>query len=157
VDDDHVERFIGMWYHWTGDTPTREAAIAAITPYADSNREETFLHLLSMLLESLPNDVEKVDMFMEEWNGKYTEMFENLLGVIRERESTRESLDITSSLALALAAAAAKDDASVEYGLVEFDVDQEVFGDDAYMPPPDVSGKKRRMNLRSNSQSNLVP
>jgi hypothetical protein len=89
VDDDHVERFIGMWDHWTGDTPTREAAIAAITPYVDSNWEDTFLHLLSLLLESLPNDVVKVDLFMDEWNGKYTEMFDNLLGAIRERERER--------------------------------------------------------------------
>jgi hypothetical protein len=71
-------------------------------------------------------------------------------------QDDRRSVDAGTS-SLALAAARAKNDPPVENGLVEFDVDKEVFGDDAYMPPPDVSGKKRRMNLRSNSKSNLVP
>jgi hypothetical protein len=62
----------------------------------------------------------------------------------------------TSSLAAAAAAEAAKNNPPVVHGPVDIDLDNEVFGDDDYMPPPLVSGNKRRMNTRSNSNSALV-
>jgi hypothetical protein len=53
----------------------------------------------------------------------------------------------SSSSSLAVAAAAAKNSPSVEHGPVELDVDNEVHGDDDYMPPPDASGNKRELQV----------
>jgi hypothetical protein len=49
---------------------------------------------------------------------------------------------------LAAAAAVAKNSPTpVEYGPVELDVDNEVHGDDDYMPPADASGNKRELEV----------
>jgi hypothetical protein len=49
---------------------------------------------------------------------------------------------------LAAAAAVAKNSPTpVEYGPVDLDVDKEVYGDDNYMPPADVSGNKRGLQV----------
>jgi hypothetical protein len=62
----------------------------------------------------------------------------------------------TSSLALA--AAKAKNDPPVSHKPVDIDVDNEVHGEDDYMPPPDEFGNKRpRMLTLSNSKSTVVP
>jgi hypothetical protein len=52
----------------------------------------------------------------------------------------------SSSLAVA-AAAAKKNSPSVEHGPVDLDVDDEVYGDDDYMPPPNASGNKRELQV----------
>jgi hypothetical protein len=60
----------------------------------------------------------------------------------------------TSSLALA--AFKHKNDPPVQHKPVDIDVDNEVHGEDDYMPPPDESGNKRPRML-SNSKSTVVP
>jgi hypothetical protein len=60
----------------------------------------------------------------------------------------------TSSLALA--AFKHKNDPPVSHKPVDIDVDNEVHGEDDYMPPPDESGNKRPRML-SNSKSTVVP
>jgi hypothetical protein len=50
----------------------------------------------------------------------------------------------TSSLA---AAVAKNSPTPVEYGPVDLDVDNEVYGDDDYMPPADASGNKRELEV----------
>ena len=66
---------------------------------------------------------------------------------------------IEGTSSLALAAAKAKNEPPVPYEPVQIDVDEEVLGEDDYMPPPDASGNKRlrMMTTRSNSKSTLVP
>jgi hypothetical protein len=89
VDDDLVQRYIVMCEHWTGQCATREEAIAAISPFVVSKREETFLDLLSMLLESVPDEAKNVNNFMHNWDGNYHEMFLELRIHIREVERVR--------------------------------------------------------------------
>jgi len=60
--------------------------------------------------------------------------------------AARPSVGATSSLAAA-AAVAKNSPTPVEYGPVELDVDNEVHGDDDYMPPPDASGNKRELEV----------
>jgi hypothetical protein len=87
VDDDHIERLIDLWGHWTTNTTTtREDATAAISPYVASKLEDTCLHLLSPVLESLPDEVFDVDTMMETWKGKYDEMFVMLDNHIQDGE-----------------------------------------------------------------------
>jgi hypothetical protein len=90
VDEDYVDRFINLWGHYTYDLKTREDTIAAISPYVDSKWEETFLTLLHMLLEGVPDEVKDINKFMQEGDGHYNEMFQNLRIHIREEERVRE-------------------------------------------------------------------
>jgi hypothetical protein len=185
VNDDYIHRYINMCEHYTGNKCSREEAIASITPYVDG-REETFLDLLAELLLNLPSKVDDIDMLMKQYIGQYDQMFLDLQHRVRELETERNRLeqeDIaaetsttsyinststsaiapyfvttlgTSSLAAAAAAEAAKNNPPVVHGPVDIDLDNEVFGDDDDMPPPLMSGNKRRMNTRSNSNSALV-
>jgi hypothetical protein len=185
VNDDYIHRYINMCEHYTGNKCSREEAIASITPYVDG-REETFLDLLAELLLNLPSKVDDIDMLMKQYIGQYDQMFLDLQHRVRELETERNRLeqeDIaaetsttsyinststsaiapyfvttlgTSSLAAAAAAEAAKNNPPVVHGPVDIDLDNEVFGDDDHMPPPLMSGNKRRMNTRSNSNSALV-
>jgi hypothetical protein len=90
MDEDYINRFINMWGYFTNDLKTREDAIAAISPYVDSKREETFLTLLRMLLEGVPDEVKDINKFMQQGDGHYNEMFQNLRIHIREEERVRE-------------------------------------------------------------------
>jgi hypothetical protein len=184
VNDDYIHRYINICEHYTGNKCSREEAIASITPYVDG-REETFLDLLAELLLTLPSKVDDIDMFMKQYIGQYDQMFLDLQQRVRELETERNRLDDTasaaetsttsyinststsaiapfvptlgtSSLAVAAAAEAAKNNPPVVHGPVDIDLDNEVFGDDDHMPPPLMSGNKRRMNTRSNSNSALV-
>jgi hypothetical protein len=185
VNDDYIHRYINICEHYTGNKCSREEAIASITPYVDG-REETFLDLLAELLLNLPSKVDDIDMLMKQYIGQYDQMFLDLQHRVRELETERNRLeqeDIaaetsttsyinststsaiapyfvttlgTSSLAAAAAAEAAKNNPPVVHGPVDIDLDNEVFGDDDDMPPPLMSGNKRRMNTRSNSNSALV-
>jgi hypothetical protein len=84
VDEDYINRFINIWGYFTNDFKTQEDAIAAIYPYVDSKREETFLTLLHMLLEGVPDEVKDINKFMLQGDGHYNEMFQNLRIHIRE-------------------------------------------------------------------------
>jgi hypothetical protein len=65
VDEDYDnDRFINIWEHYTTDLKTQEDAVAAISPYVDSKREEIYLTLLHMLLESLPTEAKDINNFM---------------------------------------------------------------------------------------------
>ena len=75
ADDDYIERYIVMWNYLTTSTKTREDAIKALSPYVASEREDTYLHLLSTVLESQPDELVSVDQMMETWKGRYDEMF----------------------------------------------------------------------------------
>jgi hypothetical protein len=90
VDEDYINRFINIWGYFTNDFKTREDAIAAIYPYVDSKREETFLTLLHMLLEGVPDEVKDINKFMLQGDGHYNEMFQNLRIHIREEVRLRE-------------------------------------------------------------------
>jgi hypothetical protein len=93
VDDDYIERYINMWDHWIKpSTKSREDAIKAISPYVASKREDTYLHLLSDTLESLPDEVVGIDTMMETWIGRYDEMFVMVDTHIREKERERQLL-----------------------------------------------------------------
>jgi hypothetical protein len=87
VDDDYIKRYINMWDYWIKpSTKTREDAIAAISPYVASKREDTYLHLLSDTLESLPDEVVGVDEMMKTWIDRYDEMFVMVGNHIRDKE-----------------------------------------------------------------------
>jgi hypothetical protein len=92
VGDDFIERFISLWDHWTTIRRTREEAIACLNPYVASKRENTYLHLVSELLQSLPDEIDDVDEMMETWKGDYNEMFESIQNHIREIERARDQL-----------------------------------------------------------------
>jgi hypothetical protein len=158
VGDEYVERYICMWCHWMSQSTTREEAIAAISPYVASKREGIFLDMLNMLLKCLPDEIKNIHKFMEQGNGDYDRIFEELRVYIRDKERAQDEkyAITTAKSSLSAAAAVTKDGPSVEYGMVELDVDKEVYGEDDYMPPPDASGNKRRMMTRSNSKSTVV-
>jgi hypothetical protein len=91
VDDDYIERFINMlWDHWTNNTTTREDAIRAISPYVASKREDTYLQLVSKVLESMPDELSGVNKLTETWEGQCDGMFRMVDNHIREKESLRE-------------------------------------------------------------------
>jgi hypothetical protein len=92
IDDNHIERFINLWDHWTITTTTREDAIVAISPYVASKLEDTYLRLLLTVLESLPDELDDVDTHMETWKGKYVEMFVMLDNHIRDSERDKALL-----------------------------------------------------------------
>jgi hypothetical protein len=92
VEDDYIERFINMCDHWTKTTTTREDAIAAISPYVASKRENIYLQLLSSVLECLPDEVVSVDTMMETWKGRYDEMFVMLDKHVRDNERDEDLL-----------------------------------------------------------------
>jgi hypothetical protein len=97
VDEDYVDRFINLWGHFTSDLKTREDAIAAISPYVDSKREEIYLTLLHMLLESVPVEAKQINMFMLQGDGNYNEMFLQLRIHIREEVRVRNEAAATAS------------------------------------------------------------
>jgi hypothetical protein len=92
VDDDYIERFINMWDHWTKTKVTREDAIAAISPYVASKREHTYLHLLSTVLECVPDELVNVDKMMKMWEGRYSDMFVMVDNYIRDSEKDEDLL-----------------------------------------------------------------
>jgi hypothetical protein len=81
-----------MCDHWTKNTTTREDAIKAISPYVASKREDTYLHLLSTVLESLPEEFVGIDTMMETWKGQYIDMFVMLDNHIRDSERDKALL-----------------------------------------------------------------
>jgi hypothetical protein len=96
VDDDYIEGYINMWDYWTKNTSkTQEDAIAAISPYVASKREDTYLHLLSDTLECLPDEVVGVNKMMKTWIGRYDEMFVMVDNHIREKEKEAHLLENT--------------------------------------------------------------
>jgi hypothetical protein len=90
VGEDHINRFINMWEHFTKNLKTRSDAIAALSPYVDSKREEIYLTLLQMLLEGMPDELNEINNFMRQGNGHYDVMFQDLRIHIREEERVRE-------------------------------------------------------------------
>jgi hypothetical protein len=126
VDDDLVQRYIVMCEHWTGQCATREEAIAAISPFVVSKREETFLDLLSMLLESVPDEAKNVNNFMHNWDGNYHEMFLELRIHIREVERVRNEAAATATTAIMIDlpddVCNSNDNLSVDNALFEEDV-----------------------------------
>jgi hypothetical protein len=92
VDDDYIEHFINMCDHWTKTTTTREDAIAAISPYVASKRENTYLHLLSAVLECVPDELVNVDNMMKTWEGRYSDMFVTVDSYIRDSEKDEDLL-----------------------------------------------------------------
>jgi hypothetical protein len=92
VDDDHVNRFINMCDYWIQSKTRREEAIACITPYVDSKQEETYLHLQSLVLKSLPDEVDCVAKMMETWEGRYDEMFVMIDKHIRDSQNDKALL-----------------------------------------------------------------
>jgi hypothetical protein len=105
VDEDYINRFINIWGYFTNDFKTREDAIAAIYPYVDSKREETFLTLLHMLLEGVPDEVIDINKFMLQGDGHYNEMFQNLRIHIREEVRLREEAAASETATTATATA----------------------------------------------------
>jgi len=105
VDEDYINRFINIWGYFTNDFKTREDAIAAIYPYVDSKREETFLTLLHMLLEGVPDEVKDINKFMLQGDGHYNEMFQNLRIHIREEVRLREEAAASETATTATATA----------------------------------------------------
>ena len=105
VDEDYINRFINIWGYFTNDLKTREDAIAAIYPYVDSKREETFLTLLHMLLEGVPDEVIDINKFMLQGDGHYNEMFLNLRIHIREEVRLREEAAASETATTATATA----------------------------------------------------
>jgi hypothetical protein len=133
VDDDLVQRYIVMCEHWTGQCATREEAIAAISPFVVSKREETFLDLLSMLLESVPDEAKNVNNFMHNWDGNYHEMFLELRIHIREVERVRNEAAATATTAIMIDL---PDDVCNSYD--NLSVDNALFEEDVHTIPQDI-------------------
>jgi hypothetical protein len=144
----------------------KEKMIEYLTPFI--GREEAFLQLTMLLYQ---NGVENSDVIVNIMNafpaGEEDAMHAHVHTQLRKKkvlDATRAAAtrandalatraaaaaiaaQPSSSLAVA-AAAAKKNSPSVEHGPVDLDVDDEVYGDDDYMPPPNASGNKRELQV----------
>jgi hypothetical protein len=166
VDMNVVDRLIVFLNsHHPAEYP-KEKMIEYLTPFI--GREEAFLQLTMLLYQ---NGVESSDVIVNIMNafpaGEEDAMHAHVHTQLRKKKvldatraaETRANAALAtqaaaaviasqpSSSSLAVAAAAAKNSPSVEHGPVELDVDNEVHGDDDYMPPPDASGNKRELQV----------
>jgi hypothetical protein len=166
VDMNVVDRLIVFLNsHHPAEYP-KEKMIEYLTPFI--GREEAFLQLTMLLYQ---NGVENSDVVVNIMNafpaGEEDAMHAHVHTQLRKKkvlDATRAAAtrandalatraaaaaiaaQPSSSLAVA-AAAAKKNSPSVEHVPVDLDVDDEVYGDDDYMPPPNASGNKRELQV----------
>jgi hypothetical protein len=165
VDMNVVDRLIVFLNsHHPAEYP-KEKMIEYLTPFI--GREEAFLQLTMLLYQ---NGVENSDVIVNIMNafpaGEEDAMHAHVHTQLRKKkvlDATRAAatrandalatraaaaaIAAQPSSSLAVAAAAAENSPSVEHGPVDLDVDDEVHGDDDYMPPPNASGNKRELQV----------
>jgi hypothetical protein len=142
--------------HYPGAYP-EDKMIEFLTPFI--GREEAVLQLTMLLYQNGVEDSAEIVTIMNAFPaGKEDEMH----AYVHTQLKKKKELDAAAAAAaaaiptkpsvarssLAAAAAVAKNTPTpVEYGPVDLDVDEEVYGDDDYMPPADASGNKRGLEV----------
>jgi hypothetical protein len=141
--------------HYPGAYP-EDKMIKFLTPFI--GREEAVLQLTMLLYQNGVEDSAEIVTIMNAFPaGKEDEMH----AYVHTQLKKKKELDAAAAAAaaiptkpsvarssLAAAAAVAKNTPTpVEYGPVDLDVDEEVYGDDDYMPPADASGNKRGLEV----------
>jgi hypothetical protein len=128
--------------------------IAFLKPFI--GREEAVLQLTMLLYQNGEESTYDVTRIMNAFPaGKEDEMHAYVNTTLKEyaqlkkkKELDAATTSVGATSSLAAAAAVAKNSPTpVEYGPVELDVDNEVHGDDDYMPPPDASGNKQELEV----------
>jgi hypothetical protein len=158
VDMDVVKRLIVFLNgHYPGAYP-EDKMIEFLTPFI--GREEAVLQLTMLLYQyGIEDSAEIVNIMNAFPAGKEDEMHAHVNTQLKAYTQLKKKKELDAATAaaaqpsvgatsLAAAAAVAKNSPTpVEYGPVELDVDNEVHGDDDYMPPADASGNKRELEV----------